>query len=138
MSEGTGLIARFYNEVVADGQTNLIDELTTENVTDHEQGLPGQPDGREGVHFFVNAMRTAFPDLRPKSVEPLLADGDLEAGRVILTGTHQGELLGVPASGKSVEFESIDIIRLEDGKVAEHWGVTDTMALMQQIGAIPE
>jgi predicted ester cyclase len=52
-------------------------------------------------------------------------------------GTHQGELLGVPASGKSVEFESIDIIRLEDGKVAEHWGVTDTMTLMQQIGAIP-
>jgi steroid delta-isomerase-like uncharacterized protein len=138
MSNGTRLIARFYNEVVADGQTNLIDELTTENVTDHEQGLPGQPDGREGVHFFVNATRTAFPDLRPKSMEPMLAEGDLEAGRVILTGTHQGELMGVPASGKTVEFESIDIIRLEDGKVAEHWGVTDTMSLMQQIGAIPE
>jgi predicted ester cyclase len=46
--------------------------------------------------------------------------------------------MGVPASGKTVEFESIDIIRLEDGKVAEHWGVTDTMSLMQQIGAIPE
>jgi predicted ester cyclase len=90
------------------------------------------------VHFFVNAMRGAFPDLTPKSVEPMLADGDLEAGRVILTGTHQGELMGVPASGKTVEFESIDIIRLEDGKVAEHWGVTDTLALMQQIGAVPE
>jgi predicted ester cyclase len=85
MSKGSGLIERFYNEVIADGNTDLI------------------------------------PDLTPKSVEPMLADGDLEAGRVILSGTHQGELMGVPASGKTVEFESIDIIRLEDGKVVEHW-----------------
>jgi steroid delta-isomerase-like uncharacterized protein len=138
MSKGSGLIERFYNEVVGDGNMDLIDEFTNEDVTDHEEGFPGQPDGREGVHFFVNAMRAAFPDLRPKSVEPMLADSDLEAGRVILTGTHQGELMGVPASGNTVEFESIDIIRLEEGKVAEHWGVTDTMTLMQQIGAVPE
>ena len=137
MSKGSGLIERFYKEVIADGNTDLIDELTTEDITDHEEGLPEQPDGREGVHFFVNAMRAAFPDLSTKSVEPMLADGDLEAGRVILSGTHQGELLGMPASGKAVEIESIDIIRLEDGKVAEHWGVTDTMSLMQQIGAVP-
>jgi predicted ester cyclase len=108
MSKGSGLIERFYNEVVGDGNMDLIDEFTNEDVTDHEEGFPGQPDGREGVHFFVNAMRAAFPDLRPKSVEPMLSDGDLEAGRVILTGTHQGELMGVPASGKTVEFESID------------------------------
>ncbi len=138
MAEGTGLIRRFYEDVIGGGQLNLIDELTTDGVVDHEEGLPGQPSGREGIKYFVNAMREAFPDITPNSVEPMMADGDLEAARVILTATHEGELMGVGATGKTVEFESIDIIRVEDGKVAEHWGVTDTMSLMQQIGAIPE
>jgi steroid delta-isomerase-like uncharacterized protein len=137
MTEGTGLIKRFYEEVIGGGDLALIDQLTTDDITDHEQGLPGQPSGREGVKFFVNAIREAFPDLSVKSVEPMLSDGNLEAARVIVTGTHDGELMGVGATGKTVEFESIDIIRLEDGKVAEHWGVTDTMGLMQQLGAIP-
>jgi predicted ester cyclase len=138
MAEGTGLIKRFYEDVIADGDLTLIDELTTEGLVDHEEGLPGQPSGREGVKYFVSAMREAFPDIRPTSVEPMLADGDLEAARVILTGTHQGEFLGVGATGTTVEFESIDIIRVENGLVAEHWGVGDTLGLMQQLGAIPD
>ena len=138
MAEGSGLIKRFYEEVIAGGNLDLIDELTTDDLVDHEEGLPGQPGGKEGVRFFVSAMREALPDLRLKSSEPMLADGDLESGRTILSGTHEGELMGVAATGKTVEFESIDIIRVTDGKVTEHWGVTDNMALMQQIGAVPE
>ena len=138
MAEGTRLIGRFYEDVLGKGDLSLIDELTTTDLLDHEEGLPGQPSGQEGVKFFVNGIRDAFPDIRPKTVEPTLVDGDLEAARVVLTGTHEGELMGVPPTGRTVEFESIDIIRVEDGKVAEHWGVTDTMTLMQQIGAIPE
>ena len=134
---GTGLIQRFYDEVIGKGNLDLIDELATDGIVDHEEGLPGQPSGKEGVRFFVTAMREGFPDLRAKESEPTLAEGDLESARTILTGTHQGEFMGVAATGKTVEVESIDIIRLEDGRVAEHWGVTDTMSLMQQIGAIP-
>ena len=137
MAEGTGLIKRFYEDVIGNGNLALIDELTTDDIVDHEAGLPGQPPGREGVKFFVNAMREAFPDVRLKSIEPMMTDGNLEAARTIVAGTHEGELMGVSATGKSVEFESIDIIRVEDGKVAEHWGVTDTLSLMQQLGAIP-
>lgn len=137
MADGTGLIKRFYEDVIGNGNLALIDELTTDDIADHEEGLPGQPSGREGVKFFVGAMREAFPDVRVKSIEPMMTDGNLEAARVILAGTHEGELMGVSATGKSVEFESIDIIRVEDGKVAEHWGVTDTLSLMQQLGAIP-
>jgi steroid delta-isomerase-like uncharacterized protein len=136
MADG-GLIKRFYEEVLGGGNLSLIDELTTEDVVDHEEGLPGQPPGRDGVKFFVNAMRQAFPDLRLKSIDPTMTDGDLEAARTILSGTHSGEFMGIPASGSAVEFESIDIIRLSDGKVAEHWGVTDVLSLMQQIGAVP-
>ena len=132
------LIRRFYEDVLGKGELELIDELTVEDLVDHEEGLPGQPSGREGVKFFIGAMRDAFPDIKATTIEPTLADGDLEAARVVLTGTHKGELMGVAATGTPVEFESLDIIRVEDGKVAEHWGVTDVAALMQQIGAIPE
>jgi steroid delta-isomerase-like uncharacterized protein len=137
MADGTGLIKRFYDDVLAGGDLALIDELATEDIVDHEEGLPGQPSGKEGVRFFVNALREAFPDIKPKTAEPTLTDGNLEAARTILTGTHKGEFMGVAASDKAVEFETIDIIRLEDGKVAEHWGVTDVMSLMQQLGAVP-
>ncbi len=137
MSDGTGLIKRFYSEVLVGGNYDLIDELVAEGFVDHES-LPGQPPGKEGVRFFVDMMRAAFPDLNVKSSEPALADGSLEAVRTVLTGTHQGELMGVAATGRTVEVESIDIIRTEGGKVAEHWGITDSMSIMQQLGALPE
>jgi len=112
--------------------------MVADDVVDHEEGFPGQPPGKEGVKFYVNAVRTAFPDLAVKTSEPALADGDLEAAHVTLTGTHQGDFAGIPATGKSVEFSGIDIVRVQDGKVAEHWGSTDTLSLMQQIGAVPK
>ena len=138
MGEGTGLIKRFYEDVLGGGQLDLIDELTTEDLVDHEEGLPGQPSGREGVKYFISAMREAFPDIQAKAIEPTVVDGDIEAARVVLTGTHKGELMGVSPTDKTVEIESIDFVRIEDGKVAEHWGLTDTMSLMQQLGALPE
>lgn len=138
MTNGTGLIKRFYEDAIGGGHINVVDDLTTDDLIDHEQGLPGQPPGREGVKFFINAMRGAFSDIRPKTIEPMLVDGNLEAARAVLTGTHDGEFMGVAPTNKTVEFETIDVIRVKDGKVAEHWGVTDTMSLMQQIGAIPE
>lgn len=137
MTDGSGLIKRFYEEVIVGGNLGLIDELATDDFLDHEEALPGQPPGKEGVRFFVDAIRTAFPDIKVKTLNPYLSDGNLEACHVVLTGTHQGEMAGVAPSGNSVEFGGTDIIRVEDGKVAEHWGTTDNLRLMQQIGAIP-
>ena len=137
MPDGTGMIKRFYTEVVGDGNLALIDELVSDGFVDHDP-LPGQSPSKDGVSFFVNTMRAAFPDLKATVMEPALVDGNLEALYVVLTGTHQGELMGIAATGRKVEFSGIDIIRVEDGKVVEHWGATDTMALMQQIGAVPE
>ena len=136
MSEGTGLLERFYKEVMEGGNLTLIDELAMDSFIDHEEGLPGQPAGKDGVKFFVNTMRSAFPDIKVKEITPSLASGNLEACHVVLAGTHRGELTGIPASGRSVEFDCTDIIRVENGKVAEHWGTTDNMSLMRQIGAM--
>jgi predicted ester cyclase len=134
MAGGTGIIQRFYREVLEGGNLDLIDELGSQSYTDHEQPMPGQPPGLDGIRFYVSMMRTAFPDIRVKDLGPALVDGNLE----VLTGTHQGELMGVAPTGRTVEFSGIDIIRVEDGKVAEHWGSTDMLALMQQIGAVQQ
>lgn len=82
-------------------------------------------------------FRDGFPDLRA-TVEDALEEGDRVAARVRFIGTHEGEFMGVPPSGNKVDIEMIDIVRIVDGKASEHWGVTDHMALMQQIGAIPQ
>jgi steroid delta-isomerase-like uncharacterized protein len=136
MAEGVELIQRFYDEVIGQGNVQSIDELVTEDVVDHEP-FPGQADGIEGVRQFAETMKEAFSDVRA-TLGPTLESGDLASAHVTLTGRHTGEFMGVPASDKQFEIESIDMIRIEDGKCAEHWGVTDNMALMQQIGAIPE
>ncbi|MDP9983554.1 putative ester cyclase [Pseudarthrobacter oxydans] len=136
MSEEKVLIVRFYKEVIESGNLALIDELTSESFVNHEEGLPGQPPGREGVKYFVNTMRSAFPDIKVKEITPSLSAGNLEACHVVLTGTHRGELAGIPPTGKTVEFDCTDIVRVEDGKVAEHWGTTDNMGIMRQIGAM--
>ena len=136
MSEDIKLIERFYKDVIEKGNLELVDELALESYVDHEEGLPGQPQGREGVKYFVKTMRSAVPDIKVKEITPSLSAGSMEACHVVLTGTHRGELTGIPPTGKKVEFDCTDIIRVEEGKVAEHWGTTDNMGIMRQIGAM--
>jgi steroid delta-isomerase-like uncharacterized protein len=136
MAEGVELIQRFYDEMLGNGDLDKLDELVTDDVVDHQEGMPGQPEGKEGVIFFVNAMRGAFSDLNA-TIDQSVESGDMASALVTVTAKHTGDFMGVPATDKSVEVEGIDIIRIEDGKCAEHWGVTDNMSLMQQIGAVP-
>ena len=136
MATGVELIQSFYDEMLTNGDLDKLDEMVTDDVVDHQEGMPGQPEGKEGVIFFVNAMRGAFSDIKA-TVGPSVENGDMASALVTVTCKHTGEFMGVPATDKSVEIEGIDIIRVEDGKCAEHWGVTDNMALMMQIGAVP-
>jgi steroid delta-isomerase-like uncharacterized protein len=92
--------------------------------------------GREGVRQIVSAFRRAFPDLTFE-VHDVIAEGDKVVARVTIHGTHQGELMGIPPTGKRASVGAIDIMRVEGGKLAEHWGVTDNLAMMQQLGVIP-
>jgi len=123
-------------DVIASGDADRADELLAEDLIEHEDQPPGSPQGREGFKDFVRRINAGFPDLECH-IEDMTADGDKVWARARLTGTHQGEFMGVPATGKRVEFEVIDIGRFENGKGVEHWGVSDAMALMAQIGAIP-
>ena len=130
-----GLMRRFYDEVSA-GNLSVIDELVADDIVDHDE-FPGLEPNKDGVKQFFAMFTSAFPDLRMEPHE-MISEGDLASARVTITGTHQGEFMGMPPSGKRIEVEAIDIVRIRDGQAAEHWGVTDMLTMMQQLGALPE
>jgi steroid delta-isomerase-like uncharacterized protein len=108
-----------------------------DDFVEHEE-TPGLAPTKEGVKEFFRMYIGAFPDLH-FDAEDILTAGDKVVGRVRITGTHQGEFMGMPATGKSIDVQAIDIIRFgDDGLAREHWGVFDAMAMMQQLGVVPE
>jgi steroid delta-isomerase-like uncharacterized protein len=110
--------------------------VVADDFVEHEGG-PDLPPTKEGTLEFFRLLLVAFPDLR-MDVEDLIASDDKTVARVRVTATHQGEFMGVPATGKRVEVQLIDIMRFDDaGLVCEHWGVTDMLSLMQQLGVVP-
>ena len=123
---------RFYDEVFGDGDIDVIDELLTDDFVDHEE-LPGFGNDRDGAKAFMAMLRDAFPDLEAP-VDDMIAEGNKVVVRARLTGTHKGEFLGIPATGKSVDVPMIDIIEFSGDKAAAHWGITDMGALMEQLG----
>jgi steroid delta-isomerase-like uncharacterized protein len=136
MSEDSKALMRRFNEEVNAGNLDVIDELLSEDFVEHEE-FPGIEPTREGVKQFFAMLRSAFPDLRMEDHE-MVAEGDLVFARSTMSGTHQGEFMSLPPTGKRMEVQVMDLVRLRDGKAVEHWGVTDAMTMMQQLGAMPE
>ena len=132
---GKDRLLQFYEDVANKGDLDLVEDFCTEDFVDHEE-FPGIPRDREGVRQFFTMLRGAFPDLH-MTPESVVEEGDRVMARFRMTGTHEGEFLGVPASGRHVEIEGYDEVRLVEGRACEHWGAMDAMALMQQIGAQP-
>ena len=114
---------------------NEVDVLAPDYVA-HAPWLP-DPLDLEAWARFTAAFVEAFPDLR-LTVEDVFSSEDMVAARVSFRGTHRGEFQGIPPTGKEVAFSSIEIDRMVDGKVQEHWFEMDLLGLMQQLGAIPE
>jgi len=127
---------RLYDSINA-GDIDAFDDVLAEDFVEHEE-TPGLAPTREGVKEFFAMYVAAFPDLRMEP-EDVLVSGDKVVARVRATGTHGGDFFGLPPTGKKVDVQLIDIIRFgDDGLAREHWGVFDAMAMMQQLGAIPE
>ena len=99
--------------------------------------IPGLPPTKEGVVQYFRLLLTAFPDMR-MDVQDSFASGDKAVARLRVSGTHQGEFMGIPATGNPVSINIIDITRFgDDGLAREHWGVADILTMMQQLGVIP-
>jgi steroid delta-isomerase-like uncharacterized protein len=125
---------RYYVHVLNDGDLDLLDELAVETYEEHDP-VPGQGAGRQGLRDRVTILRDAFG--QTFTIEDVVAEGDRVVVRWTGRGTHSGEFMGIPPTGGSFTIAGIDVIRFEDGHMAEHWHVVDQLALMQQLGLIP-
>jgi steroid delta-isomerase-like uncharacterized protein len=125
------VVRRCYH-VVTSGDFEGLAAVMADDVVEHEQ-LPGLEPNKEGVIQFFRGMRDAFPDMEMVP-DAIIAEGDTVAARVTLRGTHRGDFMGIPATGNAVEVAVADFFRIEDGRIAEHWGVADMASMMEQLG----
>ena len=126
-------LAETFVTMLNDHDPNLVDRFVALDYINHNVFVG---DGREANRRFWAAFFTALPDLTA-SMEDLVISGDRVAGRFTYRGTHTGEFLGIPATGRKVEMRSIDIWRVEDGMLVEHWDELNTLQLLQQMGLLP-
>ena len=128
MSEENKIIASRVYEVIATGNLDLAEEIVDPDAPDNERPSlteeQAQPRLIETFREFAADAHAAFPDMQI-TVEDMITEGDRVAARVSMRGTHQGEFQGIAATGKRVQVRAMDMFRIADGKVVEHWGHGD-------------
>jgi predicted ester cyclase len=129
------LVRRFVEEVQSQGRLEVLDELVAPTVVNHT-APPGVPPDREGIRQLTALFRAAFPDGR-MTVEDMIAEGATVATRKTFRGAHQGQFMGIPPTGRHVAIGLIDIVRVVDGRIVEHWNAVDNLGLLQQLGVLP-
>ena len=137
VEENKATVRRFFDEVINAGNLDQADEFVTSDYVEHQE-LPGA-EGREGIGVakgFLSMMRVAFPDFR-FDIEDVIAEGDKVAARVVVRGTHRGEMMGLAPTGKRVSTSGIEVFRFENDKIAEHWATFEALDMMQQLGMVP-
>jgi predicted ester cyclase len=129
------VMRRMFDEGFATGNGEVVDELCSPDLVDHQFGLAGQGEqAREHVRAAMRDVHTAFPDIR-FTIEDSVLDGDRIWVRARGQGTATGPYFG-PPSGRPVDFCVIDIARIKNGQIVEHWGVPDRLAVLAQTGVL--
>jgi steroid delta-isomerase-like uncharacterized protein len=129
------LVRRLYDEAINSGNFNIVQEAIANNYVYHSPGVP-EFRGPDGCKELITMYRTAFSDLHLE-VDELIAEGDTVVVRWTARGTHDGEFMGIPATGKRATVTGVGISHFSDGKVTEDWEVMDTFGMMQQLGVTP-
>ena len=133
--QNKAIVRQMVEELQSGHNLEVVDALFAADFVDHSVP-PGLPPSREGVKMQFAMFFNAFPDLRAV-IHDQVAESDNVVTRKTFYGTHRGDLIGIPPSGQSVAFDVIDMLRLRDGKITDHWNIVDQLALLRQIGAIP-
>lgn len=127
------VVLRLY-EILNNGDTETVGELVTEEYVEHDP-LPGQGTGRDGV---VDRFSMIVGALAPQyTVEDVIAEGDRVVVRWTSAGTHVAEFAGIPATGRAFTIAGIDIYRVANGLLCEHWHVIDQLSMLAQLGMLP-
>ena len=129
------IVRRFVDEIITQGNIDAAAQFVWEDVVE-QVPLPGQGPGLEGLKDILRAMRAGFPDL-VFSIHEQVSEGDKVVSRFEWTGTHKGEFLGIPATGRPVSVWGIVIDRLEEGRIKDTRIIMDTLGLMIQLGVVP-
>ena len=129
------VVRRNTDEVQSKGNFDLFEQLFADDFVDHTPQPGGTPD-KSGARKLYHALRTAFPDFHAV-IHWQTADGDMVTTFKTYHGTHKGLFLGVAATGRKIRFETVDAMRVKNGKITEHWGVANLFSVMQQLGALP-
>jgi len=132
--ENKAIVRRFVDEVQNQHDLGALDELFSPDFVDHS--AMSTPPTLDGTRQLFTMMFSAFPDLRV-NIHDQVAEGDKVVTRKTFHGTHQGEFMGIPPTDKEVAFDVIDIFRIVDGRITDHWNVVDMLGLMQQLGVVP-
>jgi steroid delta-isomerase-like uncharacterized protein len=135
LEQNKDIARRFIQEVFVQADPDAVDELASEDFTPHSWGE--MPPGRDSLKAAQKRVMQGLSDAR-MTVDDVIAEGDRVAVRLTSHGRHDGEFMGMPASGREYDISETHIFRIADGKVAEHWRDADMLGLMQQIGALPE
>ena len=134
MDENIAIVRRLTDEGFVGGKVDVVDDTVAESCLDHDP-MPGQPEGREGQRATCQMVVDGLSDRSIK--EDYLAVGDKVVENWVFTGTHTGDFLGIPATGKRLEIRGLEIWRLEDAKIVERWGVIDVAGVLDQLGLLP-
>ena len=137
LEENKELVRRIYDELWNERKLEVAEELIAQDAVNYDTGLLPQPFGPEEMKDTVRMVTAGFPDNRHEVVE-MIAEGDKVVVRCTLTGTHEGEFMGIPPTGRSIEVSEIHVYRLEDGKAVEHRVGRDDLGAMRQLGVIPD
>jgi len=135
MKDNSAIVRDFVEETINQGRIDSAERFVWDDVVE-QVPFPGQGPGVEGLKDVLRGMRAGFPDIH-FAIEEQIAEGDKVLSRFEWTGTHRGEFLGVPATGRPVKVWGMVIDRLVDGRIKETRIIMDTLGLMMQLGAIP-
>jgi|LakMenEpi03Aug12_release.lakeMendotaPanAssembly.Ray.scaffolds.fasta_scaffold641675_2 steroid delta-isomerase-like uncharacterized protein len=129
------LIRRYFDEVWNQGKLNVLNEIISPDYINHNPGMPNPIPGPEGLKPIVAAIREAFPDLK-YVIENIVVSDTQVAVHTIMHGTHQGDFLGIAPTNKVIRVNQMQIERIANNKIIEHWRVTDEYNLLKQLGQI--
>ena len=127
------VVRRNTEEVQGKGRFDVFEELFADDFVDHTP-QPNMTPNKEGVRDLYHRLRAAFPDFRA-DIHWQAADGELVTTYKTYHGTHEGMFLGMAPTGRKIQFETVDVMRVRNGKITDHWGVANLFSLMQQLGA---
>src|SRR5258708_22069264 len=133
LEENKRIIRAFIETAVNKHQADQAADYMTSDIKWHG-GTLGTVEGRETFVGLVGAIVSALPDLRNVE-QDIIAERDIVSVRAVVEGTHKGDLLGIPASGKRVRWDAVDVYRIEGGKIAEEWAADDLLAFVYGVGA---